>query len=112
MRLPSEEDNVRAILTRWRTAYSQLDARAAKGVYPGLDQRALERAFQNLKSQDVRFDHCEFKVRDESAQADCVGRAIYVPRIGSQTPITAPRAWRFELKRYDQGWAIASARSS
>ena len=112
MRPTSQEDNVRDILTRWRTAYSQLDARAAKGVYPGLDQRALERAFQNLKSQDVRFDHCELKLRDESAQAECVGRATYVPRIGSQTPITAPRAWRFDLKLDDRGWTIASARSS
>jgi hypothetical protein len=111
VRLPSEEDNVRATLARWRTAYSQLDARAAKGVYPSLDVRALERAFQNLKSQDLRFDSCALKLRDESAQAECIGRAIYVPRIGSQTPITAPRAWRFELKRFDQGWTIASARS-
>jgi hypothetical protein len=112
VRLPSEEDNVRATLTRWRTAYSQLDARAAKGVYPGLDQRALERAFQNLKSQEVRFDHCELTLRDGTARADCIGRATYVPRIGSQTPITAPRAWRFDLKRHDEGWTIASARSS
>jgi len=112
MRPTTQEDNVRDILMRWRTAYSQLDARAAKGVYPALDQRALERAFQNLKSQDVRFDHCELKLRDESAQADCVGRATYVPRIGSQTPITAPRAWRFDLKLDDRGWTIASARSS
>jgi hypothetical protein len=107
----SEEENVRAALARWRAAYSQLDARAAKHVWPSVDERALERAFQNLKSQEVRFDSCELKMRDESAQAECIGRAIYVPRIGSQTPITAPRAWRFELKRFDQGWAIASARS-
>ena len=112
-RTASEEDNVRSTLARWRAAYSRLDARAAKGVYPSIDLRALERAFQGLKSQDVRFDRCELTMRgDGSAQAHCTGRATYVPRVGSQAPITALRAWRFELKRSDQVWTIASARSS
>ena len=109
---PSDEDSVRSTLAHWRTAYSQLDARAAKRVYPGLDVRALERAFQGLKSQDVRFDSCELTMQDGSAQANCTGRATFVPRVGSQAPITTQRQWRFELKRLDQGWTIASARTA
>jgi hypothetical protein len=109
---PSEEERIRTTLARWRTAYSKLDARAAKHVWPSVDERALERAFQALKSQDVSFDRCNFTVSDQNAQADCSGRASYVPRVGNQTPRTLPREWRFRLQRVDEGWTISSARSS
>jgi hypothetical protein len=109
---PSDEERIRTTLARWRTAYSQLDARAAKHVWPSVDERALERAFQALKSQDVSFDRCNFTVNDASAQADCTGRSSYVPRVGNQTPRTLPREWRFQLRRFDEGWTISSARSS
>ena len=46
------------------------------------------------------------------AQAACTGRAIYVPRVGNQSPRTAPREWMFELRKRDERWTIASARAS
>jgi anti-sigma-K factor RskA len=110
--VPGDEDHIRAALTRWRVAYSALDARAAREVWPSVDARALERAFQALKSQEVRFDRCDLTVDGGSALAACTGRAIYVPRIGRQSPRTTPRAWTFELKKSDERWTIASARSS
>jgi hypothetical protein len=107
-----DEDHIRAALTQWRTAYSALDARAARAVWPTVDARALERAFQDLKSQDLRFDRCDLTVNGGSAQAACSGRAIYVPRVGNQSPKTAPREWTFELQKRDERWTIASARAS
>ena len=110
--LPGEEAHIRAALTRWRTAYSALDATAAREVWPSVDARALARAFQDLKSQELRFDRCDLTVNGGSAQAACSGQAVYVPRVGNQSPRATPREWTFELKKLDQRWTIASARAS
>ena len=110
--VPGDEDHIRAALARWRTAYSELDARAAREVWPSVDARALERAFHALKSQELHFERCDLTVNGGSARAACTGRAIYVPRIGKQSPRTTSREWTFELKKSDERWTIASARSS
>ena len=107
----SDEDDIRSTLTRFRTAYSQLNASAARDVWPSVDARALERAFQSLKSQDLRFDSCKMTVTGLRAQAACKGRAVYVPRIGDQSPRFTAREWNFELRKADERWTIASARS-
>jgi hypothetical protein len=106
-----DETNIRSTLTRFRTAYSQLDAGAARAVWPSVDTRALARAFQSLKSQDLRFDQCSLTVTGVRAQAACKGRAIYVPRIGDQSPRYTAREWTFELRKADERWTIASART-
>jgi hypothetical protein len=77
-----------------------------------VDVRALERAFDSLKSQDLRFDGCSFTVEGVRARAACTGRAVYVPRIGNQSPRSTSREWTFELRKADEEWTIASARSS
>jgi hypothetical protein len=107
-----EEDHIRTTLAQWQAAYSQLNASAAREVWPSVDVRALERAFQSLKSQALRFDHCDFTVTGARAQAACTGEAVYVPRVGNPSPKTNAREWNFELTRSDQRWTIASARSS
>jgi hypothetical protein len=107
----NDEADIRSTLTRFRTAYSQLNASAARDVWPSVDTRALERAFQSLKSQDLRFDSCKMTVTGARAQAACKGRAVYVPRIGDQSPRFTAREWNFELRKADERWTIASARS-
>jgi hypothetical protein len=107
----NDEAGIQTTLTRFRTAYSQLDASAARDVWPSVDARALERAFQSLKSQDLRFDSCTMTVTGARAQAACKGRAVYVPRIGDQSPRFSAREWNFELRKADERWTIASARS-
>jgi hypothetical protein len=107
-----EEDHIRTTLAQWQAAYAQLDASAAREVWPSVDIRALERAFQSLKSQQLRFDHCDLTVTGARAQAACTGEAVYVPRVGNPAPKTNAREWNFELTRSDQRWTIASARSS
>jgi len=107
----ADEADIRSTLTRFRTAYSQLDASAARDVWPSVDRRALERAFQSLKSQELRFDRCSLTVTGARAQAACTGRAIYVPRIGDQSPRFSSREWTFELQKAAERWTIASARS-
>jgi hypothetical protein len=110
--VPNEEDDIRLTLARWRTAYSQLNASAAQEVWPSVDVRALRSAFRGLKSQELHFDRCHLTVTGSHARAACSGRAIYVPGVGDQSPRTAAREWNFELRKADQRWQIASARSS
>ena len=81
-------------------------------MWPSVDARALERAFHALKSQELHFDRCDLTVNGGSARAACTGRAVYVPRIGKQSPRATSREWTFELKKSDERWTIASARSS
>jgi hypothetical protein len=110
-RRPDDEADIRSTLARFRTAYSQLNASAARDVWPSVDARALQRAFQSLKSQELRFDHCSLTVTGARAQAACTGRAVYVPRIGDQSPRGTSREWTFELRKADERWTIASART-
>jgi len=107
----NDEAGIQTTLTRFRTAYSKLDASAARDVWPTVDARALERAFQSLKSQDLRFESCKMTVTGARAQAVCKGRTAYVPRIGDQSPRYTSREWNFELRKADERWTIASARS-
>jgi hypothetical protein len=105
----NEEDGIRTTLTRWRTAYSELDAGAAQAVWPSVDVRALRTAFRGIKSQELHFDRCQLTVTGARAQAACSGRAVYVPGVGDRSPRTSSREWKFDLQKADDRWTIASA---
>ncbi len=109
---PRDEDHVRTTLAELRAAYSQLDAGAAREVWPSVDVDALARAFGGLKSQELRFDHCDVTVDGARARAACTGEAVYVPRAGNSPSSSAARVWTFELTRMRERWMIASARAS
>ncbi len=104
-----DETHVASVLDRYAQAFDALDARAARAVWPSVDERALARAFAGLESQHVSFDDCSIDVRGEFANASCRGRASYVGKIGSRQPRTEPRQWRFELRRDGEAWKIESA---
>ena len=105
----TDEAGVQAALQRYASAYSRLDARAAQAVWPSVDARALERAFEGLESQSLALDRCELDVGQTLATADCRGTATYVRRIGSKAPRTEPRAWTFNLRKSGDSWHILSA---
>ncbi len=107
---PMDEPAVRAVLQQYGAAYTRLDARAARAVWPSVDVRALARAFDELESQEVVLGRCEVSVQGREARAACTGSARYVPRMGDRTPRVEPRHWTFQLeKTRDDGWRIASA---
>jgi hypothetical protein len=109
---PLDEDHIRMTLAQLRAAYSQLDAGAAREVWPTVDVDALARAFGGLKSQELRFDHCDVTVDGARARAACTGEAVYVPRVDDSPSSSGARAWTFELTRMRERWMIASARAS
>ena len=107
--IPSGVDQqlrVQEVLRRYARAYGQLDASAARAVWPSVDERALARAFQNLSSQKVSFDDCEIDIRGAVANASCHGEASYAPKVGKRESRTEPRTWRFELRRDGEAWTI------
>lgn len=107
-----DESRVTQVLNQYARAYRQLDASAARAVWPSVNERALARAFASLESQSVSFDACDVNVSGATATASCRGRASYVGKIGSREPRTEQRQWTFELKRDgNDAWKIENAQA-
>ena len=100
---------IRDALQRYQRAYNALDARLAHAVYPGVDEAALQHAFEGLRSQSLEFEACSVDALAQSARAVCRGSARYVPKIGSREPRAERRVWTFRLKKDDGDWRIESA---
>lgn len=106
-----DEVLVKAVLQRYLTAYGRLDARAARAVYPAVNEAALVRAFDGLESQSLTFDSCDLQLRGEVASAICRGSARYVPKVGSREPRVESRLWSFTLRKNGIEWTIDRARA-
>jgi hypothetical protein len=104
----SEEAEIQRTLGQYKQAYDRLNARAAREVWPSVDERALARAFEGLSSQELDFETCQFDVGPTTATASCRGRASYIRRVGSKTPQTAQRFWTFRLRKLGSAWKIDS----
>lgn len=104
-----EEEKIRDVLDRYASAYSQLDATAATAIFPGLDRRALARAFDGLASQNVSLGSCDVRIAIDSAIVDCAGRATWTPKIGGGSR-TEPRRWQFRLRNASGEWQMVAAK--
>ena len=100
-----ESNRIRALLSRYETAYNRLDAKAASAVWPGVNQAALGRAFDVLLSQRVSLGLCDITVIGDIAGASCAGKARWEPKVGGGLQ-TADRYWKFNLRKTDDGWKI------
>jgi hypothetical protein len=89
-------------------AFSMLDVRRAKSVWPGVNERNLERAFDSLESQEFNLGECDIAVTLPRAVATCNGSARYVPKVGTRTLRSEPRRWTFRLQQRGQDWSIES----
>jgi hypothetical protein len=106
---PTEEQQITATLHRYAAAYQQLDANAARTVWPTVDERALARAFNSLESQEFTFEACNVRVVDRGASAACRGSVTYVPKVGGRTAHKDDRQWNFELHKQQEVWLITRA---
>lgn len=105
-----EEPAVRDVIREYEKAYEQLDAAAAKRVWPAVDERALARAFSGLKSQRLTFAPCDIDITDNGARASCRGYATYVRRVGNTIGQIQQGDWRFVLRKSNTSWQIDSVR--
>jgi hypothetical protein len=100
------EYEVRQALASYRQAYATLDAAAARRIWPGVDERALRRAFSGLESQRLEFDRCEIELSGATATATCLGRVVHGQGVGRQQPKVESRQWVFTLRQAADGWRI------
>jgi hypothetical protein len=108
-RLPASDTGaIQTVLSRYRTAFRDLDAGAAQAVWPGVDAKALRKAFERLERQDLSFNSCQVAVREIRAVASCQGTATYVPRVGNRGRHDERLRWEFNLRKVDDSWLIDS----
>ncbi|MEO8521985.1 MAG: hypothetical protein ABI603_11510 [Acidobacteriota bacterium] len=107
--LRREEEIVREVLREYAQAFERLDVQAAKALWPTVDDRALQRAFQQLDGQQLRFASCGVSVSGRDANARCRGDATYRPKVGSRTLRLTSREWTFNLSRDNDRWQIVNA---
>jgi len=100
------------VLTRYREAFNSLDARAAKAVWPSVNERSLARAFAQIRTQDLTFADCQTSLETETAaRVTCRGSVRYLPRLGPQTDRLELRRWTFRLVRVGTDWRIRGVES-
>jgi hypothetical protein len=99
------------VVDSYTRAFERLDARAARAVWPNVDERALGRAFNEIESQSFNFSGpCDVDVQGARATASCRGTARYVVKVGNREPRTEPRTWDIRLSRSGDEWFIDSVR--
>lgn len=97
---------ISSVLEGYRAGYSTLNSRAVQAVWPGVNERALARAFEQLDAQTMSFSSCGIEVKGQVAQAFCVGEVAFVTKVGSRTPRVEVRRWTFDLRRVGEAWQI------
>lgn len=106
-----DRSQVMTVVDNYARAFERLDARAARAVWPTVDERALGRAFNEIESQDINFaGPCDVDVQGARATASCRGTARYVVKVGNREPRTEPRTWDIRLSRSGDEWFIDSVR--
>jgi hypothetical protein len=104
--LAPETRAVLGTLYRYQEAFSTLDSNAAHQVWPRVDVRALDRAFEQLEEQTFDLQACEVGVAGERAEAMCTGTATYARKVGNRAVRVEPRKWRFTLQQHGGEWLI------
>jgi len=107
-----DAERIKAVVQKYRAAYDRLDAGLVQEVWPAVNEAALARAFEGLRSQTLTFRACDVQLRGSAATVLCTGSTRYIPKIGSREPHVEPLAWTFTLrKRANNEWQIESARA-
>jgi hypothetical protein len=99
---------IESVLSSYVKAFNMLDVRAAKAVWPAVDERALGRAFEGLQQQEFQLEPCQIDIKSVVAVARCQAVARYVPRVGTRNIRSERRRWTFYLGQHDKAWSIHS----
>lgn len=97
---------IESVLKNYAHAFSARDVGAAKSVWPGVDERALRRAFEGLQEQHFDLGSCEISLDGSTAVAKCVGTARYRPKMGIRSMRSERREWTFQLGHKGEAWTI------
>jgi hypothetical protein len=100
-----DADAMRGLIEGYLAGYNNLDAGGVRAVWPAVDQRALARAFGQLRSQHLSFSRCEVRTTGGAGHGFCTGHAAWRPRVGGGERIEQ-RVWRFDFAQRDDDWII------
>jgi hypothetical protein len=106
---PALAPETRAVLLtlyRYQEAFSTLDSNAAHAVWPSVDVKALDRAFEQLEQQTFNLQGCNVTVAGTRADASCTGSATYARKVGNRAVREEPRQWHFSLQQRAGQWLI------
>ncbi len=106
--LPDDYTRIQAVLDAYTRAYERLDVVAVAILWPGVDTRALSRAFGTVSRQNVAFDRCDISVAGTHATANCDGVIEYVRSVGDAAPQSRSTSWMFALNHSAGDWRIAT----
>ncbi len=110
-RADTQRSAVQSTLGRYASAFSTLDASRAKAVWPTVNQRNLERAFDSLEQQEFDLGECDIMVLPPRALASCDGTTRYTPKVGNRKARTESRRWTFQLRQNADEWTIENVQS-
>jgi hypothetical protein len=102
---------IRSLLEAYRLAYERRDPLAVAALWPGVDSRAVTRAFSTLNAQRMTFDRCEVSITGVVAVARCDGRLDYSRSVGETDTQSRQMAWAFALERGSGQWRISGVNS-
>jgi hypothetical protein len=103
---------IEAVLGRYASAFNALDASRAKAVWPSVNERNLDRAFDSLEQQQFDLGACDIQVTAPKAIASCDGTARYTPKVGNRKERVERRQWTFRLQQASTlNWTIESVDS-
>jgi hypothetical protein len=97
---------IATLLNRYEHAFSALDANAVQAVWPGVDVKALGKAFDQLDEQTFALEGCDIHVAGARAEAECAGNARYIRKVGNRALRVEPRHWHFRLRQLNDQWVI------
>lgn len=97
------------VLRGYAEASVQLNASAARRLWPSADEGELAAAFDRRRSRQISLDACDISVHGSTADASCTGNATLAD--GDETRPEA-RQWRFDLRRDGETWRIAHAETT
>ena len=103
---------VLAVLREYTRALERFDVGATKAIYPSVDDRRLRQSFEDVETARYEFGKCgvSFSPAGDGANAWCIGKSTFRPKIGSRVIKYSDQAWQFTLARDGGAWQIREAR--
>ena len=104
----SEEQAIRAVLRAYVDAYSGLDPRVVKRLYPTVNEQALGQRFSEMRSQQVQIQGERIEITGTTASVTCTWATNFVPKVGGPQRGTARVTLR--LQKAGDTWIIVDRR--
>jgi hypothetical protein len=101
-----EENAIRAVVSYYAQAYSDLNVSSVQRVYPTVNAKGLGDSFAALSRQQVEIKDEKVDVRGSTATVDCQWSVTFKPRAGKETKES--HKVKLQLQKTSTGWVIVN----